>query len=235
MFDQYFVTINAWMTSGTMAAALGAFSWGLVSVLFSPCHLASIPLVIGYVAGQNRLVEGLQAVRYALAFSLGLFLTIAAVGLVCSLLGRMLGDVGPWWTLLVGGVLVYVALDMLGVPGCRLPGTSSRRVRLTGLVGAFVLGLSYGVASGACTFGFIAPILAIIAIQEKIAAGVTLIVLFALGHCLPIVVAGGSAALARRVLESGPFQRSGIWFRRGAGALIGLLGLYFLARPFVEA
>ena len=38
---------------GTAIAALGCFLWGMISVLFSPCHLASIPLIVAYVGGQQ--------------------------------------------------------------------------------------------------------------------------------------------------------------------------------------
>ncbi|MDD2462830.1 MAG: cytochrome c biogenesis protein CcdA, partial [Desulfobulbus sp.] len=94
--DQIFLTINAWMTQGLLLGALGCFLWGMVSVLFSPCHLASIPLIVSYVAGQNQIVAGRKAVLYAVAFTLGLFFTIATIGVICTLLGRMLGDVGPY-------------------------------------------------------------------------------------------------------------------------------------------
>ena len=60
-----------------------------------------------------------------------------------------------------------------------------------------MLGLSYGILSGACTFGFIAPILAIVTIQEKMVHDLS-ILLFCLGHCLPIALAGSSTALAQR-------------------------------------
>ena len=102
------------MGQGLLLGGLGCFLWGMVSVLFSPCHLASIPLIIGYVGGQNQLVEGRKATLYAIVFTTGLFITIAVVGLVCSLLGRMLGDVGPYWTIAIGLLLIWVALDMLG-------------------------------------------------------------------------------------------------------------------------
>ena len=83
--------------TGTMAfAVLGSFLWGMVSVLFSPCHLASIPLMVAYVAGQEKAVNPWQAVGYSAAFSIGLFITIAAIGVACALLGRMLGDVGNY-------------------------------------------------------------------------------------------------------------------------------------------
>ncbi len=235
MLDQLFLAINAWMTGSLLIAAAGCFLWGVVSVLFSPCHLASIPLIVGYVAGQGRIVQGREAARYALAFTAGLFLTIAAVGMLCALLGRMLGDVGPYWTILVGAVLVWVSLDMMGVAGCSVSGGLMGRLRVKGVGGALLLGLAYGVLSGSCTFGFIAPILAIITIQEKLLTGAALVVLFAIGHCLPIVAAGSSTALVQRWLENRAMRRAGVWFRKSAGVLIGLLGAYFIARPFLAA
>jgi len=234
MLDQLFLTVNEWMTGGVMIAALGCFAWGMISVIFSPCHMASIPLIISYVAGQDRLLEAKHAAKYAIAFTIGLFITIALVGLVCSLLGRMLGEIGPYWTILVGAILLWVSLDMLGVSACSMSGTALQRVKLKGLPGAFVLGLAYGILSGSCTFGFIAPILAFVTIQQKIALGIFYIVLFGIGHCIPIAVAGSSAALVKRVLENGKFQQGGLWFRKAAGVTIALFALYFIVSPFVE-
>jgi len=234
VLNQIFLSINQWMTGGLLLAAIGCFSWGVVSVLFSPCHLASIPLVIGYVGGQNKLLTGRDAVPYALLFTLGLFITIAAVGLICVMLGRMLGDVGPYWTLLLGVILIWVAMDMVGIAQCRIPGGGHLdRFKLQGLTGAFVLGLAYGTLSGACTFGFIAPILAIITVQEKTITGIFLLTLFALGHCVPIAIAGSSTATVKKILENSSLQHGGSWFRKGAGVLIGGLGIYFIVSPWL--
>ncbi|HCU68436.1 MAG TPA: cytochrome C biosynthesis protein [Desulfomicrobium sp.] len=235
MMDQFLILIHEWMGSGVGLAAVGCFLWGVVSVLFSPCHLASIPLIVGYVAGQDKLVEGRQAALYAGLFTTGLFLTIAAIGAICALLGRMLGDVGPYWTIVVGLILLWVAMDMLGVAKCSMGGSLMGRFRLRGMGGAFVLGLAYGILSGSCTFGFIAPILAVITVQEKVMTGILLIVLFGLGHCIPIVIAGSSTALVRRLMANASWQRGGTAFRRLAGVLIGLMGVYFIVRPFLAA
>ena len=232
MLDTLFITINAWMTGGILAAAVGCFAWGMVSVLFSPCHMASIPLIIGYVGGQNTILKERDAVPYALVFTCGLFITIAMIGFVCVVLGRMMGDVGPYWTILLGVILLWVAMDMLGIAKCKLPGNSLSRIQVRGLPGAFLLGLAYGVLSGSCTFGFIAPILAIITVQKQIATGLFLLTLFALGHCLPIAVAGSSATTVKRILNNSSFHHSGIWFRKGAGILVGSLGLYFILLPW---
>jgi cytochrome c-type biogenesis protein len=232
MLETFFLTINEWIAGGAAIAAMGCFLGGMVSVMFSPCHLASIPLIVAYVGGQQRVLKPREAGYYAAAFTFGLFITIALVGIICALLGRMLGDVGSYWQILVGLVLVWVALGMFGVEKCSISGGQLHRLNVRGISGAFVLGVAYGVLSGSCTFGFIAPILAIITIQQKVAFGVLLILLFAIGHCLPIVVAGSSGAAVRGLLENSTWQGAGKWFRKGAGVLIGALGIYFIVNPF---
>jgi len=212
---------------------MGCFAWGMISVLFSPCHLASIPLIIAYVGGQHRALTPKQAGSYAALFTLGLFITITVIGIVCTLLGRMLGDVGNYWQILIGLLLVWVALGMLGVEKCTMSGSLVYRLNLKGLFGAFALGLAYGILSGSCTFGFIAPILAIITVQQKMVSGILFIVLFAVGHCLPIVIAGSSTAAVRRLMENSTWQNAGNWFRKGAGVCIGLLGIYFIVNTWV--
>jgi cytochrome c-type biogenesis protein len=140
--DRVFLAVNEWLTAGSLLAILGSFLWGMISVLFSPCHLAAIPLMVGYVAGQEKSASARHATRYAVAFTGGLFLTIAAVGLLCSLMGWMLGDVGSYWTIVVGAILLWVALDMFGVGACSLSGSAVSRLKVSGLSGAFVLGLA---------------------------------------------------------------------------------------------
>ncbi len=232
MVETFFLTINQWIVGGTAIAALGCFLWGMVSVLLSPCHLASIPLIVAYVGGQERAINPKQAAVYAVLFAMGLFITIALIGIICALLGRMLGDVGNYWQILIGAILIWVALGMLGVEKYSMTGNLLYRLNIRGVMGAFVLGLAYGALSGSCTFGFIAPILAIITVQQKIATGVIMILLFAVGHCLPIAVAGSSTAAVRKLMENSAWQGAGTWFRKGAGVMIGLLGVYFIINPF---
>ena len=221
------------MVSGTAIAAVGCFTWGMISVLFSPCHLASIPLIVAYVGGQEKALNPKQAVVYSTSFTLGLFISIALIGIICAMLGRMLGDIGNYWQILVGAILIWVALGMLGVEKCSVSGSLLYRLNLKGLSGAFFLGLVYGVLSGSCTFGFIAPILAVITIQQQIATGIAYILLFAVGHCLPIVVAGSSTAAVRKLMENRAWLGTGNWFRRAAGIIIVLLGVYFILNPLV--
>lgn len=232
MFDSFFLAVNEWVTSGSAIAALGCFLWGVISVLLSPCHLASIPLIVAYVGGQQAILTARKAGLYSVVFSLGLFISIALVGIICALLGRMLGDIGNYWQILIGIVLIWVALGILGVEKCSVSGSLLYRLNFRGISGAFGLGLAYGILSGSCTFGFIAPVLAIITVQKQIATGILFILLFAMGHCLPIVIAGSSAAAVKGIMENSAWQGAEYWFRKGAGTVIVLLGIYFIINPF---
>jgi len=232
MLDNLFLTVNEWMVGGSALAAVGCFTWGMISVLFSPCHLASIPLIVAYVGGQQTALVPRRAAGYAVAFGTGLFITIAVIGAICALLGRMLGDIGNYWQILIGAVLIWVALGMLGVEKFTMSGSLLYRLNFKGMPGALALGLAYGILSGSCTFGFIAPILAIITVQQEVATGILFILLFAVGHCLPIAVAGSSTAAVRQLVESSAWQGAGSWFRKIAGVVICLLGVYFILNPF---
>ncbi|NVM23100.1 MAG: hypothetical protein HWN68_15115 [Desulfobacterales bacterium] len=71
--------------------------------------------------------------------------------------------------------------------------------------------------------------------KQKVATGILFIPLFAIWHCLPIVVAGSSGAAVRGLLENSIWQGAGNWFRKGAGAVIGALGAYFIVNPSFPA
>ena len=234
MLELFFMTVNEWIAGSTAIAALGCFLWGMISVVFSPCHLASIPLIVAYVGGQQQVLKPREAGYYSVAFTSGLFITIALIGIICAFMGRMLGGVGNYWQILIGFILLWVALGMFGIEKCSMSGSLLYRLNVKGLFGAFILGQGYGVLSGSCTFGFIAPILAIITVQKKVATGILFITLFAIGHCLPIVVAGSSTAAVKKIVENSTWQGAGNWFRRGAGVVIGILALYFIVNPFLS-
>ena len=179
MFETIFLTVNGWMTGSSAIAALGCFLWGLISVLFSPCHLASIPLIVAYVGGQETLLTTRKAGLYSVVFTSGFFISIALVGIICALLGRMMGDIGSYWQILIGLVLIWVALGMLGVEKCSVSGSLLYKLNFRGITGAFGLGLAYGVLSGSCTFGFIAPVLAVVTVQKHFVIGTLFIIIFA--------------------------------------------------------
>ncbi len=221
-----FAAITSWLEASTGIAIGAAFIWGVSSVVLSPCHVASVPLAIGYVNGKGRTMPK-TAFLLSLAFALGILVTIVVVGGVTAALGRMLGDVGAL-KYVVAVIFAAVGLWLIGV--MRLPDLSTKStagLQGRGATGAFALGLLFGLALGPCSFGFMMPLLAVAfrhaATQPVAAAG--LIGAYALGHTAVIVAAGTFANLVQRWLDWNEQSSGTKIIRTVCGALVILAGI----------
>ena len=207
-----------------------AFLWGVLSVILSPCHLSSIPLVVAYMSGGAELPTGRRAVTLSASFAVGILGSIAVIGAVTVAAGRMAGDVGPWVTYALAGIFFAVGLNLLGVlplpSWSTLPAGMSRK----GPAGALILGLVFGTALGPCTFAFMAPLLGLAfrAGADRAAYGVLLVLLYGLGHAVAIVAAGASAQNVQRWLSWKAGARAALLVKGGAGVAVIAGGIYFL-------
>ena len=227
--EAIFTTLSRAVEGAPLVALAAAFVWGVLSIILSPCHLASIPLVVGFIDRQGRTTVA-RAFAVALVFSAGILLTIAAVGAATAALGRMMGDVGPWANYVVAALLFAVGLYLLDVIPMPWSGPAQIGTQRRGLIAAFLLGLVFGVAVGPCTFAYMAPMLAV---TFKVAAtdaafGVLLLVVYAIGHCSVIVIAGTSTGLVQRWLNWTEASKGAVALKRICGALVIVAGLYLI-------
>lgn len=221
---------EAFAASAPLALA-AAFAWGVLSVVLSPCHLSSVPLVVAYLSGGAELPSGRRALALSSAFAAGILASIAAIGAVTAAAGRMLGDVGRVGTWGVALVFFAVGLNLVGVlplpsfGGARAP--SARR----GVPGALLLGVVFGVALGPCTFAFMAPLLGI-AFQASgagaLAWGVLLVAVYGAGHAAAIALAGTSVHSVNRWIGWKGGARAVAIVRGVAGVAVMAGGVYFV-------
>ena len=215
---------------GTASIAIGAaFLWGILSVLLSPCHLSSIPLIVGFIDKQGR-TSASRAFLISTLFSIGILITIAAIGLITGAAGRMLGDVGPYGNYFVAVIFFLVGLHLLDVIPMPFSGPGQVGMRRKGVLAAFVLGLVFGIAIGPCTFAYMAPMLGV---TFKLASthtlyGVLLLFVYGLGHCSVIVVAGTSTGLVQRYLNWNEQSKGTVIVKRTCGVLVLFGGLYLI-------
>lgn len=225
--EELFTTLTR-AVEGTPAVAIAAaFVWGVLSILLSPCHLASIPLIVGFINGQGRITTR-RASFIATLFALGILLTIGAIGVITAAAGRMLGDVGSWGNYLVAAVFFLVGLHLLDVIPMPWSGPGQVGMRRKGLLAAFLLGLIFGVALGPCTFAFMAPILGVVfkVATTSMVYGTVLLLIYGIGHCSVIVFAGASAELVQRYLDWNEKSKGAVIMKRVCGVLVLLGGLY---------
>ena len=229
MIQQTFTALNEALLQSFWAATLASVTWGILSILLSPCHLASIPLLIGFISSQ-QVASVKRTFVLSLTFAFGILLTIAAIGLVTAVLGRLMGDVGTVGTYLVAGVFFVVGLYLMGVVNLPWSGMQLSSGRRSGVAAALILGLLFGIGLGPCTFAFMAPVLGVVfqTATTNFAGAVTLLFAFAVGHCAVIVTAGMLANRIQRYLDWSDKSRVTLWIKRVCGFLVILGGVYMI-------
>jgi len=216
--------------SGTPAIAiLASVTWGILSIILSPCHLASIPLIIGFI-GEQGVTTARRAFLTALAFALGILVTIGAIGVATGLAGRMLGDLGRGVNYFVAVIFFVIGLHLLGVIPMPFAARTGKVGRRRGPLGAFVLGLVFGLALGPCTFAYMAPMLGITlsVARTNMAYGILLLGAYGVGHCSVIVAAGTLTEVVERYLKWSDKSRGLDVLKKICGALVILGGVYLL-------
>jgi cytochrome c biogenesis protein CcdA len=205
--------------------AYGASYLGGVIATASPCILASIPLVIGYVggyAGGNKK----QAFIYSLTFVVGLAVVMSALGAVAALMGTMFGDVGPYWYIIVAVILMVMGLQLAGLIKLKMGGNTQRFLpQRTGLLGALILGMLFGLVLSPCASPVLAVILTLAAVQGQVVYGSTLLFAYALGQGTLILLAGTFTGLINNFLQS-KGARTGALLQQAAGCLLFFAGAY---------
>jgi cytochrome c-type biogenesis protein len=230
MIQSVFEWLSNTLESSMPVALLGSFVWGILSVLLSPCHLSSIPLIVGFIGGEGR-VSTRKAFGLAGFFSIGILLTIGLIGLVTGLMGRMLGDIGRIGNYLVAVVFIVIGLHLLGVIGLPYMNRAGQPlVKRRGFLAAFLMGLLFGVAVGPCTFAFMAPMLGMVfrMASTRLIFSVALVLAYGVGHCSVIVLAGTFTGLVQKYLNWNERSKGALILRKVCGVLVILGGIYFI-------
>ena len=209
------------------------FLGGIISSA-SPCVLAMIPLVIGYVGGY---AEGSQkkAIQYSLVFTLGLTITFTGLGIIAGAMGRLFGDVGSFWNYVLPSVAILLGLQLLGA--FRFIkfniGLSQRFLpKRKALIGALLMGLFFGIVASPCATPVLAVILTFAATKKDIAYSGGLLLAYALGHWVLVLGAGISTAFAQRVLESKGLSNFSDYSKKAGGIILIGVGIYLLVYLF---
>jgi len=229
MIEEIFTKLTLALSGNFSLALVAALSWGVLSILLSPCHLSSIPLIIGYISSQGQ-IKLRRSFYLALVFAVGILMTIAFIGLLTASMGRLMGDVGQWGNYLVAGIFILIGLYLMDIIRLDWKGLHIGNNIRNGLWGGFVLGLLLGIGLGPCTFAFLAPVLGIVfkTSSDNWLQAILLILAFGIGHCAVIVAAGSLTNLVQKYLNWTDDSKAIIYIKRIAGVFVIFAGFYFI-------
>jgi cytochrome c-type biogenesis protein len=214
----------------TPAIAVGAsFVWGILSVVLSPCHLSSIPLIVGFIDKQG-LMSAKRAFLISTLFAVGILVTIGIIGALTAAAGRMMGDIGRYGNYFVAIIFFVVGLVLLDVIPMPFGGPGRIGFKRKGFLAAFFLGLVFGIALGPCTFAYMAPMLGVTfrVASSSLFYGIVLLIAYGVGHCSVIILAGTSTGLVQKYLDWNEKSKGAVILRRLCGVLVLLGGIYLI-------
>lgn len=231
MILQLFTFLSSALQGNILIAVVASFLWGVLSIILSPCHLSSIPLIVGFIDGQGN-IKTKRAFLLSFLFSLGILLTIAFIGIITGLMGRMMGDIGSFGNYFVAVIFFIIGLYLLEIINLPFLGkTGQPAFKKKGLWASFILGLVFGIALGPCTFAYMAPMLGI---TFKIAStqllyGILLLLFYGIGHCSVIVVAGTFTEIIQRYLNWNERSKGSVILKKICGIMVILGGIYLIS------
>ena len=215
---------------GTWFIAVAAsFVWGILSIVLSPCHLASIPLIVGFIDEQGRISTS-RAFWISTLFATGVLITIGAIGAITAAAGRMMGDVGKYGNYFVALIFFVVGLHLLDIIPMPWSGPGQVGMKRKGVLAALILGLVFGIALGPCTFAYMAPMLGVTfkLASTNLAYGVLLLLVYGIGHCSVIVFAGTFTEVVQRYMNWNEKSGGAVIVKKICGALVLLGGVYLI-------
>lgn len=222
--EAYLASIEPLVQGQQAFAVILVFLAGILSAA-SPCVLAAIPLIIGYVGGYAEGNKARAAV-YSAVFVLGLSLTFTLLGAAASWIGQLLGVLGDWLTYAFGALAVLMGLHLMGIISVPLPLQRSVQVKTQGLLGAFMLGLLTGAVSSPCATPVLAVVLGYVSTEGDILYGSLLLFVYAIGHCALIFAAGLSVGIAESLINSRGVKNWAVYAKKISGVALVCAGIY---------
>jgi len=216
--------------AGTWFIAVAAFFiWGILSILLSPCHLASIPLIVGFIDEQGK-ISTKRAFWISTLFAVGILITIGAIGAITAAAGRMMGDVGKYGNYFVALIFFVVGLHLLDIIPMPFSGQGQVGMKRKGMLAALILGLVFGIALGPCTFAYMAPMLGVTfkLASTNLLYGILLLLVYGIGHCSVIVFAGTFTEVVQRYMNWNERSKGALILKKICGVLVLLGGVWLI-------
>jgi len=211
--------------NATLIATLAiVFSTGFLSGL-SPCTLPTVVFITAYVSGE-KVNSKKRGFILSLSFILGIAFMLSLLGIFAGFMGKIIANTQILYYI-IAAILLIMGLWLLKVFKF-IPNYSFSKInpkKGSGILGAFLLGIPFGIAASPCTLPITLSVLAYSAIKGSVFFGILLMFTFAIGRSIPLLVVGTFTGLLKNIKYITKYQNV---IEKIAGVILILLALYFV-------
>jgi len=216
------ISLNA---DATLVATLAiVFSTGFLSGL-SPCTLPTVVFITAYVGGE-KVNSKKRGFILSLAFVLGIAFMLSLLGVFAGFMGKIIAS-EQILNYIIAAILLIMGLWLLKVFKF-IPSYSFSKLtpkKGSGILGAFLFGIPFGIAASPCTLPITISVLAFSAIKGSILFGMLLMFIFAIGRSIPLLIVGTFTGLLKNMKVLVKYQNI---IEKVAGVILILLAAYFI-------
>jgi len=224
------------LNSHSILAFLGAFGAGSITAI-APCSLVAVPLLVGSTVALNKDLEAKERVRFTYLFTalfaLGVTISFSILGFIVAKFGGFF-SIAPMWAYLVAGVVsLLIALYGLGILGEVDKSKIIQKLIHYRLFGGFLIGIIFGLVSTPCAS---APLFAIVSVagSSGYVYAYGLILTFALGHSLLLLLAGVSIGFAQSIISNKFLATLSTTINYAFSLLLIAFGGYFFYQAYLQ-
>ena len=164
------------------------FLEGIASFI-SPCLLPMLPIYITYFSGSDSKKN--KALKNSIAFVLGFSLIFMILAILSNLMGIFLTQYLKYIKYAFGVLIIFLGLNYMEIFKFKLFSKFKKfnsNVKDMGIIKAFIFGIMFSISMTPCVGTFLSSALLLIANQDSLLKGTSLIVLYCLGLGIPFII-----------------------------------------------
>lgn len=210
---------------------LTAFGGGIIASI-SPCSIAMLPLMIGYVGGCSKETP-FRTLLQLISFILGTAIVFSIIGIICAITGSVFASAfGGYFTLIMASLLLVIGLKITGILDFEIP-VIIKTMPVNNTNSLFIypllLGIVFALAGTPCSTPILAGIMIFAAMGKNLIASIIMLFLFALGQGLILIIAGLFTSGLKNIKKVAAYSDI---FVKLSGWLIILVAIYLYYKVF---
>ncbi len=208
-----------------------SFLGGIIASV-SPCSLAMLPLMIGYVGGCSKETPFRTFIQLS-CFILGTAIVFTVIGIICAITGSVFASAfGGYFTLIMASLLLVIGLKITNILDFEIPviiKSMPKNNTSSLFLYPILLGIAFALAGTPCSTPILAGIMVFAAMGKNLAAAVIMLFLFAIGQGLILIIAGLFTSTFKNIKK---FSNITDKFVKFSGWLIILVAIYLYYKVF---
>ena len=212
--------------SGNPIDFLWVFLGGILLSL-TPCIYPLLPITIAYI-GANSTDSKIKGFSLSLVYVTGVSITYTILGLAAVLTGSLFGEFSslPSVRIIVGLIIIFFGFSLWRSRGISLPGVKLPLIKKSGIyLSCFLLGLISGLIVSPCITPALGSILIFVATKRNFIYGALLLISFAYGMGLLLILAGTFSSILTALPKSGYWM---VVIKKICAVILIVVGVYFV-------